>query len=104
MKLQVLTGTGKASVTRQLQTLERRIERHRRYSPPVGEWVFSVAFYTEGVAEVESLSHQILAEHLDRGAPFGEVFRCSVQVAMDAVEAAMSQLGVFHSAKKKLQL
>jgi len=104
MKQQVLTRSDKSSVTRQIQTLERRIERHRRYGPPVGEWQFRVAFYTEGVAEVEALSHKILAEHLDRRAPFGEVFSCSVVVAMHAVEAAMSQLRVLHSVKKKTHL
>jgi hypothetical protein len=58
--------------------------------------------YAEGVAQVvESLSHAILANHLDRLAPFGEVFCCSVSEATEAVETALSQLGLLHSVKKK---
>ena len=65
-RLSELSGTEKGSVTRQIKTLEKRIEMYRHHNRPVGEWEFRVAFYTEGVAEVESLSHKILAEHLDR--------------------------------------
>jgi hypothetical protein len=70
----------------------------------VGEWQFGVAFYTEGVAEVELLSHKILEKHLDRLAPFGEVFCCSVSEATEAVETALSQLGLLHSVRKETQL
>jgi hypothetical protein len=96
-----LSGTEKGSVTRKIKTLEKRIERYRRYNRPVGEWQFRVAFYTEGVAEVELLSHQVLADHLDRAAPFGEVFCCSVSQATEAVEKALSELGLLHSARKE---
>jgi hypothetical protein len=89
---------------RKIKTLEKRIERYRHYNRPVGEWQFRVAFYTEGVAEVELLSHKILAEHLDRLAPFGEVFCCSVSGATEAVETALSKLGLLHSARKETYL
>jgi hypothetical protein len=102
-RLSELSGTEKGSVTRKIKTLEKRIERYRHHNRPVGEWQFGVAFYTEGVAEVELLSHEILAEHLDRLAPFGEVFSCSVSEATEAVESALSQLGVLHSARKVTQ-
>ena len=102
-RLSGLSGNEKASATRIVNTLEKRIERYRHHSRPVGEWQFRVAFYiyTEGVAEVESLSHEILAEHLDRLAPFGEVFCCSVTEAMEAVESALSRLGLIDSAVKR---
>ena len=102
-RLSALSGVEKASVNRKIKTLERRIEKYRHYNR-VGEWDFRVAFYTEGVAEVESLSHKLLAEYLDGRAPFGEVFCCSVSVATEAVEAALSQLGVLHSVRKRTQL
>ena len=101
--LSELSGSEKGSVTRKIKTLEKRIERYRHHNRPEGEWEFRVAFYTEGVAEVELLSHKILAEHLDRLAPFGEVFCCSVSEATEAVESALSQLGVLHSARKETQ-
>jgi len=102
-RLGELSGSEKGSATRIVNTLEKRIERYRHHNRPVGEWQFRVAFYTEGVAEVELLSHKILAEHLDRLAPFGEVFYCSVSEATEAVETALSQLGLLHSARKETQ-
>lgn len=102
-RLSKLLGSEKGSVTRKIRTLERRIERYRQHNRPTGEWEFRVAFYTEGVAEVELLSHKILAQRLDRLAPFGEVFCCSVSEATEAVESALSQLGVLHSARKETQ-
>jgi hypothetical protein len=99
-----LSGSEKGSVTRMIKTLETRIDRHRLYNRGAGEWEFRVAYDTEGVAEVEKLSHKILAEHLDRLAPFGEVFCCSVSRAMEAVESALIQLGVQESARKKSKL
>jgi hypothetical protein len=102
-RLSEVPGNEKASATRIINTLEKRIEKYRHHSRPVGEWAFSVAFYiyAEGVARVESLSHEILAEHLDRLAPFGEVFCCSVSEATEAVETALSQLGLLNSARKQ---
>jgi hypothetical protein len=103
-RLSELSGSEKGSATRIVNTLEKRIERYRHYNQPVGEWQFSVAFYTDCVEQVESLSHEILAEHLDKVAPFGEVFCCSVSEATEAVETALSQLRLLHSAREETQL
>jgi hypothetical protein len=102
--LNELFGSEKGSATRIVKTLEKRIEKYRYHNRPLGVWQFRVAFYSEGVAEVESLSHKILTQHLDKQAPFGEVFSCSVLEAVEAVESALSQLGLLHSAKKKTEL
>ncbi len=99
-----LTGSEKGSATRIVNTLETRLERYRLHDRRVGEWQFKVAFFTECAEQIELLSHQILAERLDKAAPFGEVFCCSVSEATDAVETALSQLGLLHSAKKTKQL
>jgi hypothetical protein len=99
-RLNELVDSEKGSATRIANTLEKRLERYRHWNRQVGTWQFRIAFFTEGVAEVESLSHKILAEHLDRLAPFGEVFCCSVSEATKAVETALSQLGLLHSARK----
>ena len=103
-RLSELADSEKGSATRIANTLEKRIERYRHHNRPVGEWQFRVAFYTENVEKVESLSHKILAERLDKLAPFGEVFCCSVSEATKAVETALSQLGLLHSARKATQL
>jgi hypothetical protein len=103
-RLSKLSGSEKGSSTRIVNTLEKRIERYRHHNRPVGEWQFRIAFYTEGVAEVELISHKILAERLDKLAPFGEVFCCSVSEATEAVETALSKLGLLHSVRKETQL
>jgi hypothetical protein len=103
-RLSDLCDSEKGSTIRIVNTLEKRIERYRHHNRQVGKWQFRVAFYTEGVAEVESLSHKILAELLDKLAPFGEVFYCSVSEATKAVETALSQLGLLHSVRRATQL
>jgi hypothetical protein len=96
-----LSGSGKGSATRIIKTLEKRIELYRRYGPPVGVWQFRICFYTDCAEEVELLSHEILTERLDRAAPFGEIFCCSVTEATEAVESALSRLGLIDSAAKQ---
>jgi hypothetical protein len=103
-RLNELVDSEKGSATRIANTLEKRLERYRHHNRQVGKWQFRIAFYTEGVAEVELLSHKILAERLDKLAPFGEVFCCSVSEATEAVETALSRLGLLHSARKATHL
>ena len=100
--LSELSGSEKGSVTRRIRTLAKRIGSYRQYERTVGVWQLSTAFYTECAEQVELLSHEILAERLDREAPFGEVFCCPVSEATEAVEAALSQLGLLASARKEL--
>src|SRR5262245_26956083 len=95
-----LSGVEKGSVTRKIKTLERRIEMHRHQALVLGKWQLSATVYTECAEQVELLSHAILAGHLDETAPFGEVFRCSVAEAKEAVESTLSQLGLARSAGK----
>ncbi len=103
-RLGQLSGSERNSAVRIVNTLEKRIERYRHYPRPVGEWQFMAAFYTEGVEKVEYLTHKILAERHDKQAPFGEVFCCSASEATEAVETALSHLGLLHSARKETQL
>ena len=87
-----------------VRTLAKRIGSYRQYERTVGVWQLSTAFYTECAEQVELLSHEILAERLDKEAPFGEVFCCSVSEATEAVETALRQLGLLDSAKKGTHL
>jgi hypothetical protein len=89
-----LSGVEKGSVGRKIKTLERRIATYRRLPGAEGTWQLSAAIYTERAGEVELLSHAILKERLDKTAPFGEVFCCSVSEAKTAIEAAQIQLGL----------
>src|SRR5437867_244182 len=100
-RLGELSRSEKGSVVRNIKTLEKRIGLYRHHDRTVGVWQFSTAFYTECAEQVELLSHEILGERLDKVAPFGEVFCCSVSEATEAVEQALIQLGLLHSARKE---
>lgn len=102
--LSELSGSKKGSVARRIKTLAKRIELYRDYEGIVGSWRLSTTFYTESAGRVESLAHEILAEHLDREAPVGEVFCCSVSVATEAVESALRRLGLLDSARKEIKM
>jgi DNA-directed RNA polymerase subunit RPC12/RpoP len=101
--LSEFSGSEKGSVSRNIKKLEKRIELYRHYIQPVGMWQFRTAFYTECAEQVELLSHEILAERLDRLAPIGEVFCCSASEASEAVESALSQLGLLGSVRKEIR-
>ena len=98
-----VSGSERGSVTRIIKTLEKRIELYQQYEAPVGMWKLNTSFFTECAEQVELLSHEILANHLDEQAPFGEVFRCSVAEAEEAVETALGQLGLLDSARKEVK-
>lgn len=97
-----LSGDKKGSVVRIINTLKKRIEKYRNYKQPEGEWKIRVVYYTECAEQVELLSHKILTNYLDKMAPFGEVFICSVSVATEAVETILNQLGLLNSTSKKI--
>jgi hypothetical protein len=98
-----LSGIEKSSAASKAKYLKKRIDFYRDYDQPVGVWQFSTAFYTDCAEKVELLSHEILAERLDKQAPFGEVFCCSVPEASEAVELVLSRLGLLQSAKKEIR-
>lgn len=96
LKLRVAEASGseKGSLTRQINTLEERILLRRQHNRGCGSWSIGTVYQTECAEQVELLSHEFLVEHLDRTAPFGEVFSCSISEAREAVERAMNQLGL----------
>jgi hypothetical protein len=97
-----LFGSEKGSVTRKIKTLERRIVVYRNRERTVGAWQVRVAFHTRCAEQVELASHELLADRLDERAPFGEVFRCSVSEATEAIETALRRLELLEEAKKEI--
>lgn len=100
-QLDKLAGSAKGSVVRQINTLEKRIALYRHRDQPAGMWLLRATFYTECAEQVELRSHEILAERLDKLAPFGEVFSCSVSEATEAIESALREFGLQHSARRE---
>lgn len=101
LRLDEASGSEKGSMMRQIRTIEERIRLRRQHSRAVGTWSIGTVYYTECAEQVELLSHEFLVEHLDRTAPFGEVFGCSMLKAREAVERALTQLGLLHLAKRE---
>ena len=94
-----LAGSEKGSVSKMINTIEKRIIKYRNYKKPVGVWEFKIAYATENAEEVEKLSHKSLSDYLDSDAPFGEVFYCSVAEAIDTVETVLQQLNLWNYTK-----
>lgn len=97
---QYLTGAAKGSNTRRMKTLEKRIMFYKNYKPRVGSWEYSCSYYTKKFDQVESLTHDILKRNLDRNEQIGEIFDCSMKKADEAIELALSKLGMLDSAEK----
>ncbi|MBC8494325.1 MAG: hypothetical protein ISR70_03750 [Candidatus Thioglobus sp.] len=97
-----LSGSEKGSLTRIINNLENRIKKYRKKIIPIGTWTLSVVYYTDCAEEVELLSHKLLNKRLDRGAPLGEIFNCSVSTASLTVETVLKQQGLLDMASKKI--
>lgn len=96
-----IAGSEKGSMTRRIKTLEERLRLRCQHNRGIGRWRIGTVYHTERAEKVESLSHAFLVEHLDRTAPFGEVFRCSISEARAAVERALDQLGLLSLARRE---
>ena len=87
-----LSGSEKSSNKKMINTLEARIGRYKEMGQAEGDWVIAKEFKGSGENE-ERLAHEILKNALDTDAPIGEVFKCSVEEAVRAVEEAIGRLG-----------
>ena len=67
---------------------------------PLSFWQYRFSFKTSEFEEVEKLAHKYLNEYLDKEAPIGEVFNCSVDKAINAVEDALKDLDLFEQAER----
>tara|TARA_B100001758_G_scaffold234664_1_gene234029 strand:+ start:626 stop:1060 length:435 start_codon:yes stop_codon:yes gene_type:complete len=67
---------------------------------PLYVWTYVQAYQTKNYGEVEKLAHKYLNDSLDKNAPIGEVFKCSTKRAIDAVEDALIDLGLYDYAIK----
>ena len=66
---------------------------------PLATWSEAGFYLTEKFGEVEKLAHKYLNEYLDKNAPIGEVFDCSLDIAINAVEDALKDLELLKGAK-----
>lgn len=101
VRLDRLTGVERGSVVRMITTLERRIAMPRHVHQAAGWWELHTTVRTLAAEAVERLAHSLLVKHRDGSAPFGEVFRCSPDDATDAIERALTQLGLAEHATRQ---
>ena len=98
-----LRSGGNKSATRQINNLEKKIQLYQHYQQPLARWQLNTTFYTEDAAYIELRSHEVLADHLDKLTPIGEVFSCSVAEASDAIEFVLSEEGLLEAARKEVR-
>jgi len=70
---------------------------------PLSFWQYRCSYQTYKFEEVEKLAHKYLNDYLDKEAPIGEVFNCSVDIAISGVEDALKDLDLFEQAIKWIE-
>jgi len=93
-RLESLPGVERAAVRQKIRRLERVLASSPHSTRVVGSWSAAAAVETECAEAVERLAHSFVADRLDRTAPIGEVFACSVAEAVDAIHRARVELGL----------
>jgi hypothetical protein len=97
-----VSGVEIMSVKRMITRLEKVIAQPRHAEGTIGSWRLRYEVFTEQPEQAEYLAHSFLARFVEVPAPHGEVFRCGFEEARAAVERALEQLGVAHTAEAKL--
>jgi hypothetical protein len=92
--LEGIQGKSKGSAVKRVKSLEKLIDEPQDVQRFTGSWSLKASFKSEIAYQVEELVHETLNEYLDVSAPFGEVFSCSAEEAVVAIENAHSKLGL----------
>jgi len=100
-RLATAAGVEITSAKRMIKRLERVVAQPRHSEGTIGTWALRYEVFTARPYEAELLSHSFLSHRLDVSAPHGEVFRCDFEEAQAAVERALAELGVAHTAEPR---
>lgn len=65
---------------------------------PLYFWSGVKAYKTKNYTEVEKLAHKNLKNYEDTDSPIGEVFSCTIEIAIQAIEDALKDLNLFDEA------
>jgi hypothetical protein len=88
-QLPLLRGTDLNYATRRIKNLLKILQNYKENPVRIGKWQLRTSFETESAYLIEKTVHTALAEHLDKSAPFGEVFLCSAEEAVLIIETAI---------------
>jgi hypothetical protein len=88
-QLPLLRGADLNYATKRIKNLQKILQNYKDNPVRIGKWQLRASFETESAYFIEKIVHKALAVHLDKAAPFGEVFRCSVEEAVSIIETAI---------------
>ena len=86
----ILKGSDLNYATKRIKNLLKILQSYKDNPVRIGKWQLRASFETESAYLIEKTVHKALAEHLDKSAPFGEVFLYSVEEAITVIEQAIS--------------
>ena len=89
--IEELRGIEKSSAIKRTKNLKKVINAYTNTPRQIGTWQILTSYSLKDAYQVEEIAHRMLSIHLDRDAPIGEVFACSPEVAISAVEAAIAK-------------
>lgn len=81
--------------TKRIKNLRKILQIYKDNPIRLGKWELRASFKIDEAYSIEEDVHQILAAHLDKEAPFGEVFSCSAEEAIKVIEEKISQISKF---------
>lgn len=93
-QVEELHGSQKISAVRRIKNLRKVIDSYTNTPRQIGTWQLLASYSLEDAYQVEAIAHQLLSTYLDEDAPIGEVFACPSEVAIAAIEVAITKLRI----------
>ncbi|WP_353431423.1 hypothetical protein [Polynucleobacter sp. MWH-UH23A] len=87
-----LSGSDLRSASKRIKNLKKILQTYKENPIRIGGWQLRASFPIDSAYQIEELVHKALAVHLDKEAPFGEVFSCSAEEAISTIEETISQM------------
>ena len=91
-RLPLIEGSDLNFATKRIKNLQKIIGSYKKNPKRIGTWNLLTSYKVDFAYTVEERVHQILAAHLDKDAPFGEVFSCTPEEAIAVVVNVIAQL------------
>ncbi len=85
-RLPNLRGTESNYATKRIKNLNKILQNYKDNPVRYGKWELKALFNNDEAYSIEALAHKALDAHLDKTTPFGEVFSCTLEVAIQVIE------------------
>lgn len=82
-------GAAHNFATKRIKNLRNALVNYKENPVRIGKWELLTSYKTDSAYLIEKVVHKALVTHLDKTAPFGEVFLCSVDEAVSVIEEAI---------------